>query len=436
MSREEAERLLGGYAAGTLTAAEQEALCAAALDDQQLFEALVREEPLRELLQDAAARAQLLAALDTVREPWYYRKVPWSVIAAATAVITLTFVAVEYWPQRQAPPITVVATAPLPQFERSPLPTNLKPFLALPQNLPLKKFPALPIEPPPALPAPAVSAALSKQPAELDALLPSPAAASVEGAVRDATQAGVSGATVTLTNQVNAGTVQARTNERGEYRTPPVSAGEYSLSIEAPGFQRFNQSGLVLRAGESQKKDAVLELGTAAESVQVAAAAPPPPAPALRRTFEALERRPAVSGLRYQVLVKQPAGGFAEVDAARELDRKDEAVIRFESTEAGYLYVLDRDARNNWQLQANLRITPAAAVNFPQTGAVRGESAGSREFFVVFSRVPLSTATPESLVPPQAGLAGAAPGRSTSGPINVAQPDTQRTGFPITLRYK
>lgn len=63
MNRAEAERLLGGYATGTLTEAERAELFAAALDHQTLFDALADEEALRELLADPAARAQVLAAL-------------------------------------------------------------------------------------------------------------------------------------------------------------------------------------------------------------------------------------------------------------------------------------------------------------------------------------------------------------------------------------
>jgi hypothetical protein len=64
MKREDIRKLLGGYATGTLTAVERQALFEAALDDQELFDALAKEEPLRELLEDPAARARLLAALD------------------------------------------------------------------------------------------------------------------------------------------------------------------------------------------------------------------------------------------------------------------------------------------------------------------------------------------------------------------------------------
>ena len=63
MNRAEAEKLLGGHATGTLTEAEKRQLYAAALEDQALFDALMREEALRGLLADPAARAQVLAAL-------------------------------------------------------------------------------------------------------------------------------------------------------------------------------------------------------------------------------------------------------------------------------------------------------------------------------------------------------------------------------------
>ncbi len=64
MNREEIQKLLGGYATGTLTPEEQQALFAAALEDQELFDALGREQALRDLLRDPVAKAQVLAALD------------------------------------------------------------------------------------------------------------------------------------------------------------------------------------------------------------------------------------------------------------------------------------------------------------------------------------------------------------------------------------
>jgi len=42
---DEIRKLIGGYATGTLTAAEQKLLFDAALDDQELFDELAREHP-------------------------------------------------------------------------------------------------------------------------------------------------------------------------------------------------------------------------------------------------------------------------------------------------------------------------------------------------------------------------------------------------------
>jgi len=55
MSPEDIKKLLGGYATDTLTTEERQALFAAALEDQELFDALAREQSLRDLLRDPAA---------------------------------------------------------------------------------------------------------------------------------------------------------------------------------------------------------------------------------------------------------------------------------------------------------------------------------------------------------------------------------------------
>ena len=60
----EVKHLLPGYATDSLAEAERRELLRAALDDQALFDALVEEEGLRELLQDPAARQEVLAVLE------------------------------------------------------------------------------------------------------------------------------------------------------------------------------------------------------------------------------------------------------------------------------------------------------------------------------------------------------------------------------------
>jgi hypothetical protein len=58
------EKLLGGYAAGTLTEAERKVLFETALQDQTLFNALADEQVFKELLDDPASRRRLIERLE------------------------------------------------------------------------------------------------------------------------------------------------------------------------------------------------------------------------------------------------------------------------------------------------------------------------------------------------------------------------------------
>lgn len=64
MSEHDLEKLLGGFAADTLTPEEKQELYTAALQDQQLFNAIADEQAFKELLSDPAVRRRLLASLE------------------------------------------------------------------------------------------------------------------------------------------------------------------------------------------------------------------------------------------------------------------------------------------------------------------------------------------------------------------------------------
>jgi hypothetical protein len=83
MTRDEIRQLLAGYATNTLTETERHALFEAALDDQELFDALHQEQALKELLADPASRAQIRQALEKPRPS---RPIWWNWTAAASAV--------------------------------------------------------------------------------------------------------------------------------------------------------------------------------------------------------------------------------------------------------------------------------------------------------------------------------------------------------------
>ncbi len=131
MNRDDIQKLLGGYATGTLTTEEQQALFEAALDDQELFDALAREQTLCDLLREPSAKVQLLAALDREPTRWYQRLLQgWRPVAAVAAMAGVGAIAVLVW-QSGRPAKTVLvaqvsappAANPLPSAEMSPVPT-------------------------------------------------------------------------------------------------------------------------------------------------------------------------------------------------------------------------------------------------------------------------------------------------------------------------
>ena len=67
MPEHDFEKLLGGFAADTLTSEEKQQLYSAALQDQELFNALADEQALKELLTDPVARRRLLRSLQATR---------------------------------------------------------------------------------------------------------------------------------------------------------------------------------------------------------------------------------------------------------------------------------------------------------------------------------------------------------------------------------
>jgi hypothetical protein len=125
LTPEEARQLLGGYATGNLSEEQRNALFAAALEDQELFDELMAEEALRETLAMPGAKQRLVRALESREEegllaaaaaplparamaqmrmsappddtaepkqPWW--RAPWAWGAAAVAVVTIASIVV------------------------------------------------------------------------------------------------------------------------------------------------------------------------------------------------------------------------------------------------------------------------------------------------------------------------------------------------------
>ncbi len=66
MTRDDIRRLMGAYATGSLTDTERKALFEAALDDQDLFDELAREQAMKEVIAEPGVRERLIAGLPPV----------------------------------------------------------------------------------------------------------------------------------------------------------------------------------------------------------------------------------------------------------------------------------------------------------------------------------------------------------------------------------
>jgi len=94
------------------------------------------------------------------------------------------------------------------------------------------------------------------------------------GTVRDASQAVVMGAKVTLRNLDTNVVREGVTNEQGDYSFPGLRAGRYSIQSEKEGFRTATTSNLELRTGDHLRTDLALETGSVSEQITVDATAP------------------------------------------------------------------------------------------------------------------------------------------------------------------
>ena len=95
----------------------------------------------------------------------------------------------------------------------------------------------------------------------------------ITGTVQDASGAVVPGAKVTLTNTQTGVTSTIPSNAEGEYTVPQLPVGIYTVKVEKEGFRPAMISGIVLNASMTVRADGKLEVGAAAQAVEVSASA-------------------------------------------------------------------------------------------------------------------------------------------------------------------
>jgi len=303
MNREEIERLLGGYATNSLTEEERKALFEAALDDQELFDALEREQALRELLDDPASRAQIQRALQNPRSspskaPWWRQWWTWSAIAGAVAASVTAFVLVNS--ERQATPRKPVQTAALED-------TVVKPQTS-PASAPVTER---------------KRAASSPRATRADAPR---RVASQQDSVGDRKQA----ASVASTNGVVGGFVPPAGTPTAA-APPPPAPGQAPApeQAQAPRQQAAQQQNPQARNTESQAQAATGSAGRLSIAGFAAAPARPP--------------------LRYSLVKLEENGSYAPVDSSSAVREGDEVRLNVQSSAPGYLNLYVQDASGAWQ---------------------------------------------------------------------------------------
>ena len=96
----------------------------------------------------------------------------------------------------------------------------------------------------------------------------------ISGTVTDPQGAHIVGATVVVTNTGTNVSTQLTTNDEGFYTAPLLLAGQYQVTVEAPGFKKTVRSNLVLTMRDQLRIDLQMEVGGVNESITITAESP------------------------------------------------------------------------------------------------------------------------------------------------------------------
>ncbi len=346
MSREEIQKLLGGYATDTLSAAERNALFAAALEDQELFDALGREQALREVLEDPASRQQLIEALAPARDPFAARAWRWlrrpAALAMAGGLAALLMVGgfLLRKTNQTKPTETLMADAIATQPAAPAAPLNaLKPLLSEPK--------------------------LKHPEAKKSVRLPAPPPLPAQSTPQDAAQSMLSSANLPV--------AQAEPSA-GSFVTPPAAAPA------APRVQ--SPAGAGVGGG---RPTASTELGRLVQSA-------PAPARAFSAGARALGKAKAVKPpVAYTLLLEDGDGTYAPAPQGVVLHAGDSVRLRIEPPDAGFVYLLRHEASPQapipWTLIESAPVAKGQTCVLPSIAGFQSDKPVRMELLLVFSRV-------------------------------------------------
>jgi hypothetical protein len=94
------------------------------------------------------------------------------------------------------------------------------------------------------------------------------------GRVSDATGAIIPNAEVRAVNVATQAAAAARSNEAGNYTIPYLLPGNYTLTVEASGFKKYQRDGIQVRVNDTLDVNVEMTVGDVSERVEVTASTP------------------------------------------------------------------------------------------------------------------------------------------------------------------
>ena len=98
--------------------------------------------------------------------------------------------------------------------------------------------------------------------------------AQITGTVIDTSGAVIPGANVIVVNEDTGIKWDTKANQSGTYTVPLLQPGNYRISVQSQGFRAVSRSAVKLEVAQTARVDFTLEVGTAAESIDVVDTAP------------------------------------------------------------------------------------------------------------------------------------------------------------------
>ena len=97
----------------------------------------------------------------------------------------------------------------------------------------------------------------------------------INGIVKDETDAVLPGVTVTISSPAMILPQKVTTtNERGFYRFPALTVGEYTVSFELSGFATVVREGIIVSVGKTTTLNVTMRIAAVAETITVTGESP------------------------------------------------------------------------------------------------------------------------------------------------------------------